>query len=306
MIGQCVRIVNHDIYNGKIGTITEKISDMTVTELLQDITSQLAVDYMKFEKLLTEHPFQFVSVRQLAELKESDLSGIMPVGNAKYIISTAKEVLFSLPYFTITLQSGQEVYLTPHYLKSCTDFFKSSHIPNIEIKDCDVKPYGGSIPGELFHAANRNPRSALVTTTDNQVYFVSTPGRKENDTGMTLPEFAYYLSKIPNVKDAINLDGGASSRITLKTSDNSITYLPSSIGGIPYHVGTILSFVKYGDSPNPIIPSSAPYQVHFKGKKSRTRVGKKSRTRGKKSITRVGKKSRNKRGKKSCYKKKRY
>ena len=136
------------------------------------------------------------------------------------------------------------------------------------------------------------------------MYFVSTPGRKENDTGMTLPEFAYYLSKIPNVKEAINLDGGASSRITLKTSDTSITYLPSSIGGSPYHVGTILSFVKYGDGPNPITPSSAIDMVHFKGKKSRSRLRrKKSRTRlrGKKSRTRLrGKKSRTRlRGKSS-------
>jgi len=62
---------------------------------------------------------------------------------------------------------------------------------------------------------------------------------------MTLPEFARYLSKIPNVRSAIDLDGGRSSRMSVKTSLSSdILYTPSSSEASPYPVGSILSFVK--------------------------------------------------------------
>jgi small ubiquitin-related modifier len=113
---------------------------------------------------------------------------------------------------------------------------------NVLVKNCNTPP---SLPGELFHAANRNPRSALVTTKDDQVYFVTSAGRFDGNDGMTLPEFARYLSKIPNVRSAINLDGGRSSRMSVKTSLSSdILYTPSSSEASPYPVGSILSFVK--------------------------------------------------------------
>jgi small ubiquitin-related modifier len=77
------------------------------------------------------------------------------------------------------------------------------------------------------------------------VYFVTSAGRFDGNDGMTLPEFARYLSKIPNVRSAINLDGGRSSRMSVKTSLSSdILYTPSSSEASPYPVGSILSFVK--------------------------------------------------------------
>ena len=166
------------------------------------------------------------------------------------------------------------------YIFQCEPF---NFVPKVKKGDSYVKNCNPpSQPGELFHAANKNSRSALVTTYDNQVYFVTTPGRMKDSEGMTLPEFARYISKIPNINMAVNLDGGGSSRITLKIpASDTILYLPSQKQAQSYHVGTILSFVKM--RPDATEPMASIYSLmepmepmepmeHFCGKRSNTRM----------------------------------
>ena len=129
----------------------------------------------------------------------------------------------------------------------------------------------------MFHAANRNPRSALVITRDpttltETLFFITAHGRVDNTDGMTLPEFSQHImDTIPHIYMAINLDGGASSRITIKEEPTqNIMYIPSSIHMKPYHVGSILSFVKMDDRvPDTFSNIPAGPMKHFKGKKTR-------------------------------------
>jgi len=72
-------------------------------------------------------------------------------------------------------------------------------------------------PGGLFHAANTNPRSAMVTDTDGVVYMIHVPGRKKGVLGMDLVRFAELIKEhIPNAWMAINLDGGKPSKLVHK------------------------------------------------------------------------------------------
>jgi hypothetical protein len=81
-----------------------------------------------------------------------------------------------------------------------------------------------------------------------KIFFVSVLGRVGNSDGMTLPELSLQLMNYTNIYMAINLDGGASSRITIKDEPTqNILYLPSQLDSDPYHVGSILSFVKMDD-----------------------------------------------------------
>jgi hypothetical protein len=151
----------------------------------------------------------------------------------------------------------------------------------INVKNCNPP----SLPGELFHAANMNPRSALVTTTENLVHFISVPGRMPGvSEGMTLDEFAYYLhATIPHIDMAINLDGGGSSRICIKEPGGAIGTFHSSINHIPYPVGSILSFVQMQPAiGNPFVAQPSN-MIHFHGS-TRQRKGlntrKHSSTRG--------------------------
>ena len=145
---------------------------------------------------------------------------------------------------------------------------------NYVVKNCN------SPPGELFHAANMNPRSALVITDDHQgnrtVQFVSVPGRGPRGiaNGMTLSEFSRYLhANIPNINMAINLDGGQSSRLcvkyggTIKTFNYTFDHVGNKESARAYPVGSILSFVR--TQPAPLVPFQAmpPGMVHFQGKR---------------------------------------
>jgi hypothetical protein len=122
-----------------------------------------------------------------------------------------------------------------------------------------------------------------VTTFDNQVHFVTVPGRLPGvSEGMTLSEFADYLhTQIPNINMAINLDGGASSRISIKRINaagesviETFNYSGSQRDPIPYPVGAILSFVQ--TQPSAVVPFALdpPHRNHFQGKRSKRRMEK--------------------------------
>ena len=97
------------------------------------------------------------------------------------------------------------------------------------------------LPGELYHAANPNPRSALIITYEGNVIMVKVEGRDKRGVGMDLAEFCFYLK----AKYAINLDGGRSSQLCWKLpNQNFINVSGGETGTQSYLVGSIISLVK--------------------------------------------------------------
>lgn len=74
----------------------------------------------------------------------------------------------------------------------------------------------------------RHPRSAIFTKKNGTIVFLTVDGRSEgNAAGMSIPELA-YLAKILGAEDAINLDGGGSTTLWLKSApENGVLNYPS-------------------------------------------------------------------------------
>jgi len=130
----------------------------------------------------------------------------------------------------------------------------------------------GMNPGELYHAGNPNPRSAVVIDTANNIHFIKVEGRDNRiaanpaggvvnaAAGMDLSQLADFcingireinqLNGIldnngvtPTCRFAINLDGGGSSQIVFKTKNTDYITLTHGMD-FDYPVGGILALVK--------------------------------------------------------------
>jgi len=100
-------------------------------------------------------------------------------------------------------------------------------------------------PGELYHAANPNPRSALVIRENGDVVMVKVEGRDRRGVGMDLAQLAQFCRNYLTARFAINLDGGGSSQITWKMfNQNYINIAGGQSATHSYLVGSILSLVK--------------------------------------------------------------
>jgi hypothetical protein len=107
-------------------------------------------------------------------------------------------------------------------------------------------------PGELKHASNQNPRSALVIGKDMKsniefVFFIVIEGRERRGVGMDLSQLTQFIMSVGEVenieiKHAINLDGGSSSGITC-LYDNLIG-ITNPNKSESYTLGPILSCVR--------------------------------------------------------------
>lgn len=103
-------------------------------------------------------------------------------------------------------------------------------------------------PGELYHAGNPNPRSAIAITGDD-VYFIKVEGRDARTAqgkpgvGMDLAQLAEYCINVLNADFAINLDGGGSSQIVWKEENTNYITLSGGMD-IAYPVGSVIAFVK--------------------------------------------------------------
>lgn len=100
-------------------------------------------------------------------------------------------------------------------------------------------------PGELYHAGNPNPRSVIGITQDNKVVFIRVEGRDNRGVGMDFSQLA-DLCKSLNLKDAINVDGGQSSKMTWKKPGENIVNVAGGNESVlgAYPVGGIIAFVK--------------------------------------------------------------
>lgn len=78
----------------------------------------------------------------------------------------------------------------------------------------------------------KHPRTAIVTTKDNKLLFVTVDGRnKEKAIGVSIKELAQLL-KLLNAKEALNLDGGGSTTLWSKRGiEDGVLNMPSDRGG---------------------------------------------------------------------------
>jgi hypothetical protein len=100
------------------------------------------------------------------------------------------------------------------------------------------------LPGELFHLANTNPRSAIAISTSGIVSFICVAGRLHGTLGMDANRLAQViLDHLPDTYMALNIDGGASSNMIHK-KDSKLYQSPQRVTLDRYKVGNIISFQK--------------------------------------------------------------
>lgn len=100
--------------------------------------------------------------------------------------------------------------------------------------------------GDLSHSDNPNPRSAICILKNGDYIFLTIEGREERGVGIDLKALSSSIIKnFPNVQTAINLDGGRSSNMAWRTSDNpNNVYISNPNHMYQYPVGNILTFKK--------------------------------------------------------------
>ena len=100
-------------------------------------------------------------------------------------------------------------------------------------------------PGELSHADNPNPRSALCILRDGTYVFLAVEGRGNRGIGMDLFTLASTIKEsFPDVVSAINLDGGRSSTLAWRTINDKTVYISNPDRDYVYPVGNILTCLK--------------------------------------------------------------
>jgi hypothetical protein len=98
-------------------------------------------------------------------------------------------------------------------------------------------------PGEISHASNPNPRSAIFVTREGKVGMLYVEGRDQKGPGLDLSQLA-DLCKYYGARFAINLDGGRSSQMLWKKQGQEIIYQTNSYNTNSYPVGSIISYIK--------------------------------------------------------------
>lgn len=73
------------------------------------------------------------------------------------------------------------------------------------------------------HQGTRHPRTAVALTEGNKLLLIVVDGRRTVSAGMTAKEFTEFLVRYFNPKSALNLDGGGSSTMYIKGSNQSLT-----------------------------------------------------------------------------------
>lgn len=135
------------------------------------------------------------------------------------------------------IENNQKIYTNENpSLFTCGNFYNNTYITyEYENNKCvqKTKPLpqtagdcgtSNSIPpGNLGHGSNPNPRSMLITRDNNDqkgdVAFIYIEGRTSHAVGLDFFQ-QVQLAKFLGATNAINLDGGASSGIAIRTTTN--------------------------------------------------------------------------------------
>ena len=110
-----------------------------------------------------------------------------------------------------------------------------------------IKSCSNNLPGGIFHAANTNPRSAIATDKEGNVYFIRVMGRRNGILGMDLSRLTKVIQDhIPTVWMAINVDGGAPSQLLHKTDNKVLSTMNqySDQANSTIKVGNVIAYMK--------------------------------------------------------------
>ena len=98
------------------------------------------------------------------------------------------------------------------------------------------------MPGELKHGGNPNPRTILGIDVNKNIYMIKIEGRDDRGTGMDFVQMG-QLCVLLGLDKAINLDGGASSRMCWKEPGKMVINVAGADAS-SYPVGGVLAFSK--------------------------------------------------------------
>lgn len=134
--------------------------------------------------------------------------------------------------------------------KTITEYALSKELNDIDklLWQCSNSNYEGMNncdqirPGEISHASNPNPRSAIFVTREGKVGMLYIEGRDKKGPGLDLSQLA-DLCRYHGAHFAINLDGGRSSQMLWKKQGQEIIYNTNSYNS-SYPVGSIISYIK--------------------------------------------------------------
>jgi hypothetical protein len=122
--------------------------------------------------------------------------------------------------------------------------FMAGDFERININGVDglISNANNIMPGELKHGGNPNPRTILGIDRDNNVFMIKIEGRDDRGTGMDFVQMG-KLCELLGLYYAINLDGGASSRMCWKEPGKMVINVAGADAS-SYPVGGVLAFSK--------------------------------------------------------------
>lgn len=176
------------------------------------------------------HIINNYSEKEVATYEQVLSSGPILVWNSEIIMTSSK--MNEVSDYILKFQCRK-----PKENENPGDKYLDSGLPKIAIPNCKGNP------GELNHAGNPNPRTAIAIDNINRVYFIYVEGRDKRGDGMDLNQLAQLCLHIGAVK-AINLDGGESSQMVWRNPKEEIIYQTNPDHDFAYPVGNIISFVK--------------------------------------------------------------
>jgi len=185
----------------------------------------------------------------LAQINDADfsfVSGPILVFNKKILFNSDTLNHISLingNYVDIFQCSKSSLPSTSKYLQYTGgprySFTSSGIKPSFSPEPFQVANCDQISPGELAHASNPNPRTALLLYPNGDYSFLVVEGRDQRGSGLDCAQLSFICSSL-GCSSAVNLDGGTSSNLAWATSDGYITGIsPYKLSEYP--VGNILT-----------------------------------------------------------------
>jgi exopolysaccharide biosynthesis protein len=212
-------------------------------------------DYYRYVCVKPDSSLKFYKHSELPTIKDKDCPYVFAVGpmliekgNVVYNETSDNLHLFQC-------SSGSET--VKQYKKGhCKDGIDTKVPENVV--DCS-RP-GLVKPGDLVHGTNLNPRSMLITRKNNDkkgdIAFVWIEGRGYDGYGIDFKN-QVILAKYLNATNAINLDGGGSAQLAMRSDTKDLVYHsiwtksrskknPQKKRALHphYHVGAVLEFTE--------------------------------------------------------------
>lgn len=165
-------------------------------------------------------------------------------GYGKLRINPHEKIIPTSQYLTSAplLIKDEEILMTRDYIFETDGKGRYLHQCSLDKHRPKTMPSCDEIvPGELTHAGNQNPRSAVAEMKDGRMAFIYAEGRLESGAGLDLLTFAQILSTLGAVT-ALNLDGGRSSALAWRHPEEYHITSANYRHTLEYPVGNIIAF----------------------------------------------------------------